>query len=86
MILICVAMGLTIAKTILATTGRSLSEPWETLFWLGSVVLIIHGFEGIAAAAIAHRKGNSVIKTWIYTFFTGTVGLWETIKSLSVYK
>jgi hypothetical protein len=78
-VLTCVAIGVVTAKLVLAGNERSLSGPWEIMFWLGTLALIIHSIEGIVAAIFASRQGNSAIKAWVYTLFTGTVGLMETI-------
>ncbi|NET08679.1 MAG: hypothetical protein F6K16_29085 [Symploca sp. SIO2B6] len=63
--------------TIPTTTSSTLN----ILVILAAFVLIAHSIEGIWAGAIAYRRGDSALKTGIYTFFTGFVGLTETMKS-----
>lgn len=53
---------------------------FRVITWLAAIALISHLIEGIIAAIVAYRKGLNPLKTGIYTFFTGTVGLVEVLK------
>ena len=44
---------------------------------VGSIALVIHAIEAIIAAFLARNKGYNPLKYGIYTFFVGTVGLFE---------
>ena len=75
------AIALNLYKLYAVTHQESLSPTINTLFQIGSVALVAHIVEGIWAAAIASRQGDPVLKTGIYTFFTGFIGLSETLES-----
>ena len=47
------------------------------LLAIGRVALIAHGVEATIAAGYALSKNRNAIADGIYTFFVGTVGLWE---------
>lgn len=47
------------------------------LLWFGRVAVAIHLVEGIIAAAIAQSQHKSPFRYAVYTFFVGTVGLFE---------
>lgn len=47
------------------------------IFWIERFALIAHLFEAIIAAFLAPAKEKYPIQYGIYTFFVGTVGLWE---------
>jgi hypothetical protein len=49
----------------------------STLRLLAIFALTIHVMEGIAGGIIAYFQGLNPVKYGIYTFFTGTLGLWE---------
>jgi len=56
-----------------------LSAHLMPIVWIGRFAVAAHFIEGILAAAIAPSKGESSFKYAIYTFFVGTVGLFELI-------
>lgn len=72
------AIGLGIGRLWTIAQG----QPWPPLlelpFWLASVAAIAHVIEGIAAGILASQQGENSLKTGLYTFFTGFVGLSET--------
>lgn len=47
------------------------------LIILERMALSIHLLEAIAAICLAPSRQQNPLKTCIYTFFVGTVGLWE---------
>ncbi|MDJ1168432.1 hypothetical protein PMG71_03215 [Roseofilum sp. BLCC_M154] len=47
------------------------------LIILERIAVSIHLLEAIAAAYLAPSRQQHPLKTCIYTFFVGTVGLWE---------
>ncbi|OJJ24706.1 hypothetical protein BI308_15535 [Roseofilum reptotaenium AO1-A] len=51
------------------------------LIIVARVAVIVHVLEAIAAAYLAHSHQQNPLKTAIYTFFVGTIGLWELSKA-----
>ncbi len=49
-------------------------------FWIGRIALVIHAIEGAIAAAYAPSRQRSALRSSIYTFFGGTVGLVELLQ------
>ena len=47
------------------------------VLWLGHFAITIHLIEAVVAALNAPAKKHKLIQYGIYTFFVGTVGLWE---------
>ena len=47
------------------------------VFWVERFALIAHFIEGMIAAFYAPSKGKIPLQSGIYTFFVGTVGLFE---------
>lgn len=47
------------------------------IFWIDRFALIAHLLEAIVAGFYAPAKAKAPVKYGIYTFFVGTVGLWE---------
>jgi hypothetical protein len=47
------------------------------LIWFTRFALIAHGIEAMIATVYAPAKGKTAIPYAVYTFFVGTVGLWE---------
>ncbi|AOY83847.2 MAG: hypothetical protein F6K10_04530 [Moorea sp. SIO2B7] len=76
-ILITCALGLEIWYTYLQFTNGSLPSNLYAALWLGSIVLISHFIEGVIAAFKANSCDKNPITYGIYTFFVGSVGLWE---------
>lgn len=50
------------------------------LIIVARVAVIVHVLEAIAAAYLAHSHQQNPLKTAIYTFFVGTIGLWEILR------
>jgi hypothetical protein len=76
--LISMALGLISWQLYAISNHNSLPQGLHILVWLAAVALFIHSIEGIVAAIVAYRRGDNVIKSGIYTFFTGIAGLLET--------
>lgn len=53
------------------------SPIFSTMRILAIFALTIHLMEGIAGGIIAYTQGLNPLKYGIYTFFTGTLALWE---------
>ncbi|MFB2836456.1 hypothetical protein [Floridanema evergladense] len=51
------------------------------ILWLGHLVIAVHLIEAVVAAIYAPTKQHQPIRYGIYTFFVGTVGLWELFES-----
>jgi len=68
------ALGLTLAKLNGMVVDRSLLD---TLFWLGSMALLLHLVEAIAAMVLADRAHLNPLKAGIYTFWMGVAGISE---------
>lgn len=83
-VLIVVAIALVTLKLNAVTHAGTVSSTLNSLVILAAVMLIAHSVEGIWAGAIAYRRGDNAVKTAIYTFFTGFVGLSETMKGKDV--
>ena len=77
-VLISGALGLELWN-ILAESSPVL--PWPLVFYLGRFALVSHGIEAMIAAVYASSQGRSPLFTGIYTFFVGTIGLFELFQS-----
>ncbi|MFB2934978.1 hypothetical protein ACE1B6_06840 [Aerosakkonemataceae cyanobacterium BLCC-F154] len=51
------------------------------VLWLGHFAISVHSIEAVVAAIYAPAKKHKPIQYGIYTFFVGTVGLWELFES-----
>jgi undecaprenyl pyrophosphate phosphatase UppP len=52
-----------------------------SVLWLGHLAISVHLIEAVVAALNAPAKKHKPIQYGIYTFFVGTVGLWELFES-----
>ncbi len=75
--LISLALGLMLMQLYAMANQDPLPQGLDIFVWLARVALLIHSLEGTVAATIACRRGDNVIKSGIYTFFTGMAGLSE---------
>ena len=75
--MITVALGLEFWNLYLHLHSKSLPDNLNSLFWLGSIILISHVVEGFIAASKASSQDKSPFTYGIYTFFVGFVGLQE---------
>lgn len=80
-VVIITALGLEIANFLpLAPEITTLS--WFKIgIWLAAIPLVSHLVEAIIGVIYAYRQGLNPLKTAIYIFFTGTVGLVEILKT-----
>ncbi len=76
-VVIAGALGLEFWNLYLYLHSKSLPDNLNTLFWLGSVILISHVVEGLIAASKASSQDKNPLTYGIYTFFVGFVGLQE---------
>jgi hypothetical protein len=51
------------------------------VLWFGHFAISVHLIEAVVAAIYAPNKKHQPIQYGIYTFFVGTVGLWELFES-----
>jgi hypothetical protein len=63
----------------LYTHGFDRFESLMPIVWLERFALVAHGLEGAISAFLAPAKGEKPIPYAVYTFFVGTIGLWELI-------
>jgi hypothetical protein len=82
-ILISMALGLIFWQFYALANQDSLPQGLDIFVWLAGMALLIHSIEGVVAATIAWRRGDNVLKSGIYTFFTGIAGLSETFNHAS---
>ena len=75
------ALGLEFWNLYLHLHSKSLPDNLNSLFWLGSVILISHVVEGLIAASKASSQDKDPLAYGIYTFFVGFVGLQELANS-----
>ena len=71
------SLGLLAWQLALGFQGESLPPSLNSLFWLGTVILIAHSMEGLIAASKAGSFNQNPLRYGIYTFFVGFVGLKE---------
>ncbi|MFK0733010.1 MAG: hypothetical protein ACFKPT_17305 [Gloeotrichia echinulata GP01] len=60
-----------------AVNHQQIPSNLNFIFWIERFALIAHFLEGIIAALYAPSKRKNPIQYSIYTFFVGTVALWE---------
>lgn len=61
----------------LYTHGFDRFESFKPVIWFERFALVAHGIEGVISAFLAPAKGEKPIPYGVYTFFVGTIGLWE---------
>jgi hypothetical protein len=61
----------------LCTHGFDRFESLMPIVWFERFALVAHGLEGVISAFLAPGKGEKPIPYAVYTFFVGTIGLWE---------
>lgn len=76
-VLISGAIALEIWNLYVRLTHHFLPDFLPVLLWLGRIALISHFIEGIIAGIYAPAREKNILRSGIYTFFTGTVGLLE---------
>ena len=76
-ILIISALIWEIGNIYATFTGLKIPSSLNPIFWIERFALSAHLIEAIIAAFYASSKGKSSIRYAIYTFFVGTVSLWE---------
>lgn len=76
-ILITSAIGLESWNIYALMSNSSIPSILNPIFWVERFAVTCHFLEGIIAAFYAPSKKKMPIKYGIYTFFVGTVGLWE---------
>ncbi|MBH8556052.1 hypothetical protein I8751_27680 [Nostocaceae cyanobacterium CENA357] len=76
-ILIISALGWELGNIYAALNNQNMPSNLNFIFWIGRFALVAHLIEGIIATVYASSKNKAPIQYGIYTFFVGTVGLWE---------
>ncbi|MGF1486946.1 MAG: hypothetical protein ACFBSE_07520 [Prochloraceae cyanobacterium] len=65
----------------LVVSHHQIPQSLQTIYWLERPALMIHLIEGIIAAYYSTNKEKNPLIYGIYTFFVGTIGLWELLKN-----
>ena len=76
-VLILVALGLEIWNIYLHGHNSSIPDNFSPVLWVGHILLIAHGIEGLIAASKAPGRDKNPFTYGIYTFFVGFPGLQE---------
>ncbi len=76
-VLIASAIGLELWNLYAKLTTTAIPHSLTIIFGIERFAITIHLIEGLVAGAYAPSKNKIPIKTGIYTFFVGTVGLLE---------
>lgn len=76
-ILITSAIGLEIWNMEAILTNSEMPSFLNPIFAIERLAVAIHFVEGVIAACYAPSRNKNPIKYGTYTFFVGTVGLWE---------
>ncbi|MEM7758936.1 MAG: hypothetical protein AAF298_12540 [Cyanobacteria bacterium P01_A01_bin.40] len=76
-IIITGSLGLECWNFYLYSQGKSLPDNLNSLFWVGSIILIAHLIEALIAATKASSYQRNPLSYGLYTFFVGFVGLQE---------
>lgn len=72
----CIAIASALVLVSAKLIGRiSAGSVVDTLFWIASVALVAHVIEGIIAAVLASKLGESPLKAGFFVFWTGIGGL-----------
>lgn len=83
-VLITSAIGLELGHIVALLSHHPLPRSLNPIFWLERFAVGIHFIEGIIAAAFAPSRNKGAIGYGVYTFFVGTVGLFELLKQPEV--
>jgi|GEM_PF-5309721 len=81
--LITLALGLILWQLYAMANQASLPSVLVPILWIVKLAVLAHGIEGLAAVVVAYRQGDNAIAAGIYTFFTGTIGLYETLQGMT---
>ncbi len=76
-ILIISAIGWELGNIYAALNNQKMPISLNFIFWIGRFALVAHLIEGVIATVYAYSKKKAPIQYGVYTFFVGTVGLWE---------
>lgn len=76
-VLISCAIGWELYNIYATLTDQAIPNSLNPVFWVERFALIAHFIEGVIAAFYAPSKGKIPVSYCIYTFFVGTVGLFE---------
>ncbi|MEM8677556.1 MAG: DUF4499 domain-containing protein [Cyanobacteria bacterium P01_G01_bin.67] len=76
-IVITGSLGLECWNFYLYFQGESLPDNLNSLFWVGSIILIVHLIEALIAAIKASSYQKNPLSYGLYTFFVGFVSLQE---------
>ena len=76
-ILITGAIALELGNLIAFFIGDPLPSSLAPIFWVERFAVGAHLIEGAIAAIYAPQKQKMPLQYGTYTFFVGTVGLWE---------
>lgn len=82
-VLIVSAIGLELGNFYALQAQIAIPHSLKMILGLGRFAMAAHAIEGIIAAFFASARQKEPIKYSFYTFFVGTVGLWELLNSPS---
>ncbi len=76
-VLIISAIVWEVGNIYVILTGYKIPKSFNPIFWIERFALSTHLIEAMIAAFYAPAKNKARIQYGIYTFFVGTIGLWE---------
>ncbi|BAT52342.1 unknown protein [Nostoc sp. NIES-3756] len=79
-VLISTAIALELWNIYAVSNNIDIPSILIPVFWVERFAVTCHFLEGVIAAFYAPAKKKMPIQYGIYTFFVGTVGLWELFK------
>lgn len=80
-VLMVAAIGLELGNLEARLTNNQFPSSLIPVLWLGHLAITIHLIEAVVAAIYAPAKKHKPIQYGVYTFFVGTVALWELFDS-----
>ncbi|MFB2894650.1 hypothetical protein ACE1CI_17215 [Aerosakkonemataceae cyanobacterium BLCC-F50] len=80
-VVIVAAIALELWNLEARLTTNQFKSSLMPILWLGHFAIAVHLIEAVVAAIYAPAKKHQPIQYGVYTFFVGTVGLWELFES-----
>ncbi|NMF64863.1 hypothetical protein DP113_16770 [Brasilonema octagenarum UFV-E1] len=76
-VLITSAIGLELWNIYAVLTNTKVPSSLNPVFWIERFAVTIHFLEGVVAAFFAPSRKKTPLQYGTYTFFVGTIGLFE---------
>ncbi|MBW4594440.1 MAG: hypothetical protein KME46_16410 [Brasilonema angustatum HA4187-MV1] len=76
-VLITSAIGLELWNIYAVLTNTKVPSSLNPVFWIERFAVTIHFLEAVVAAFFAPSRKKTPLQYGIYTFFVGTIGLFE---------